>query len=79
NHLASLPRRTRVEILAAQVKTLPVLLLLGSSGIYLLTGGVFEALAIFSVVAANSYIGYVMESSSENTLSKLASFGPKDV
>lgn len=79
NHLASLPRRTRVEILAAQVQTLPVLLLLGSSGISLLTGGVVEALAIFSVVAANSYIGYVMESSSENTLSKLASFGPKDV
>ncbi len=79
NLLAAVPRRTRSEILAAQVQTLPVMLLLGSSGISLLTGGVVEALAIFAVVAANSYIGYAMESSSERTLSKLASFGPKDV
>jgi Ca2+-transporting ATPase len=79
NFLASVPRRTSAEILAAQIQTLPVALLMGSSVISLFTGGVVEALAIFSVVAANSYIGYAMEASSERAMSKLAALGPKDI
>ena len=60
--------RARLEILAGQFHSLPVVLLMAAGTVSLLTGGLADAVAIFGVVALNASIGYTVESRSEKTI-----------
>lgn len=68
NLLTGIPRRTRWNILAGQVFTLPTALLGGAMGLSLLLGDVFEAGAILVVVGSNIAVGYFTEARAEELL-----------
>jgi P-type Ca2+ transporter type 2C len=63
--------RSQFEILAAQFKTLPVILLSAAAGLSVLTGGVIDAVVIMGVVALNGTIGFATESRAERTIQSL--------
>jgi Ca2+-transporting ATPase len=65
------PRRSRLEIFLSQLDSLPVILLGVAAGISVLTGAVADAVAILTVVAINSSIGYATENEAERTISSL--------
>jgi Ca2+-transporting ATPase len=63
--------KTTIEILAAHVSSLPVLLLGGAAGLSLVSGAMLEAVAILAVVIANGAIGYLTERRVERILTSL--------
>ncbi|MGD8533056.1 MAG: cation-transporting P-type ATPase, partial [Gammaproteobacteria bacterium] len=67
------------KMVADQVVTAPVALLAGSAGIALLTGGLVDALAIATVVAINTVIGYGTERQSENVIRSLMVGAPERI
>ena len=71
NQLPELYRRSSWEIFVGQLKSVPILLLIGSAALSIATGGVADAAAILAVVVVNATIGYVAESSGEKTISSL--------
>jgi Ca2+-transporting ATPase len=71
NRLPEPPRRSKLEIFFNQLNSLPVALLGVAAGISVLTGAVVDAVAILTVVAINSSIGYVTETEAERTISSL--------
>jgi Ca2+-transporting ATPase len=75
NRLPEPPRRSAVEILLSQFKSLPVLLLVGSAVLSVMTGGLADAIVVLGVVAINAGIGYVTESEAERTIESLTGTG----
>lgn len=71
NSLPSPSPRSALSILAGQVNSLPVALLVGAAGISIATGGVLDAIVISAVISINSVIGFVTESQAERTISSL--------
>ncbi len=71
NSLPEPPRRSALAVLANQLKSLPVLLLLGSAVLSIATGGVADATVILLVVAMNATIGCVTEVQAEKTIATL--------
>ncbi len=69
--LPEAPRRSKFEIFLNQLNSLPVALLGVAAGISVLTGGIVDAVAIMTVVAINSSIGFVTENEAERTISSL--------
>jgi len=63
--------RSGFEIFVSQFQTLPVGLLTVAGLFSLFTGGLVEAAAILSVVAANGVLGAVVENRSERTIQSL--------
>lgn len=57
-----------VEIFFSQFKSLPVMLLLGSAGLSVATGGVLDAAITLAVVLANAGIGYSTESAAQRSI-----------
>ncbi len=75
----ALPRaepRSPFALFVDQLKSLPVAMLGVSAGVSLLTGGVFDALVIGSVVVTNAAIGYATEAQTERTIRALSIFTP---
>jgi Ca2+-transporting ATPase len=64
-------RRSRVRLLADQVRNPLVLLLLGAAVIAGVVGDVKDATVILAVVVINSVLGFVQESRAENSLESL--------
>ncbi len=64
-------RRSQVALLGEQFQSLPVAMLGGSAVVSLATGGVADAVATLSVVAANAVFGYVTEGQAEAAIHKL--------
>ena len=79
NQMAESRSRTDLDIWIAQFKSPFAALLLGASGVALITGSPIEAAAILTVVVANAYIGYRTESMAEKTLSLLDEAKPAPV
>ncbi len=63
--------RNAAAILAGQFKSLPVLLLLGSAGLSIVSGGLLEAVVTLAVVGLNAGIGFSTESWTERLIRKL--------
>lgn len=64
-------RRSRMEILLGQFRSLPVALLGASALASLLTGGLADAVVIMGVVLINAAIGYKTESETEREIAAL--------
>lgn len=64
-----------LNVLLDQIKSLPVLLLLGSAGLSLLTGGVADAAFILAVVGMNAFIGAETEMRAETIIASLTEPG----
>ncbi|GGB38100.1 calcium-transporting P-type ATPase, PMR1-type [Roseibium aquae] len=62
---------TNLELLLKQFQGLPVMMLVGSSVVSLATGGIADAVATLSVVAANGVLGFVTEGQAERTIHAL--------
>ena len=60
--------RSSLDILKGQFDSFPVLLLVGSAALSVVTGGLADAAAILGIVALNAAIGYGSESRSERTI-----------
>jgi Ca2+-transporting ATPase len=60
--------RSSLDILKSQFDSFPVLLLVGSAALSVVTGGLADAAAILGIVALNAAIGYASESRSEQTI-----------
>jgi Ca2+-transporting ATPase len=60
------------ELLRRQVVTAPVGLLAGSAGLSVLTGAILDALAIGSVVATNTAVGFATERQAERVIRAMA-------
>jgi Ca2+-transporting ATPase len=71
NQLPEPSPRSKWTLFASQFLSLPVALLGTAAGLSVVTGGLFEAVAIMGVVVANAIIGYVTESESERTIQSL--------
>ncbi len=71
NRFPEAPRRSKLQIFLNQLTSLPVALLGVAAGISVLTGGIVDAVAIMTVVAINSTIGFVTEDKAERTISSL--------
>jgi len=77
NELTPPRERTALEMVVDQLKSPPVLMLIGSSALSFVTAGVADAVVILGVVAANAAIGYFTESSAERVIRSLGSDEPK--
>jgi len=71
NVLPQAEPRSTLAIFLGQFRSLPVVLLIGSSVISALTGGVVDALVILGVVFLNAGIGALTERKSERTITSL--------
>jgi P-type Ca2+ transporter type 2C len=60
--------RSKLQILAAQVSNLPTVLLLGSAGLSVALGDLFDAGAIVLVLGLNAAVGYRIECKNEQLL-----------
>lgn len=72
NTVPPLPRRSGVQIAAAQVATLPVMLLLGSAALSVATGGLLDAIVTVGVVLINVAIGASSEIAIERLIRRLS-------
>jgi Ca2+-transporting ATPase len=72
NRLTSAATRSLTEIVFAQFRGLPVILLIGSAVLSVGTGGLVDALAIAGVVITNATIGAWTEHHAERTIGALA-------
>jgi Ca2+-transporting ATPase len=68
NRTPERPPTSTLALLARQLTSLPVALLLGASAISLFTGGIVDALVTLGVVVVNAGIGYGTESGSERII-----------
>jgi Ca2+-transporting ATPase len=75
NRLTSTEQPGTLQLLLRQFRSLPSLLLTGSAVASLLTGGVFDAALIASVVAANAAIGFVTEQRAARIIEGFVSHG----
>ncbi|HEY7544291.1 MAG TPA: HAD-IC family P-type ATPase, partial [Blastocatellia bacterium] len=75
NILPQAEPRSTLAIFISQFRSLPVILLLGSSAISALTGGLADALVILGVVFLNAGIGTLTERESERTITSLLNAG----
>ena len=75
NRLAPPRPRSGWSILAGQFLNLPVGLLVGSSILSILTGGIIDAAAILCVVGLNAVFGYATEGQAERTIASLSETG----
>jgi Ca2+-transporting ATPase len=67
-----------LKIFAAQMGSLPVMLLLGSSALSLVTGGVADAAIMLGVVLVNASIGFATENQTNRTIKSLTTLGERD-
>jgi Ca2+-transporting ATPase len=74
NELKAVATRPLSQIVAAQFASLPVLLLIGSAALSVLTGGFADAIAIVAVIGLNAVIGTYTEASAEKTILALTRF-----
>jgi Ca2+-transporting ATPase len=79
NELKAAVKRPLSEIVAAQFKSLPVLLLIGSSVLSVLTGGFTDAVVILGVIGLNAFIGAYTEAAAERTILSLTRFSAPPV
>jgi len=77
NALKPPKQRSVVEMVVDQLKSPPVLMLLGSAALSVVTAGVADAAVIVGVVVVNAAIGYFTESSAERVIRSLGSDEPK--
>jgi P-type Ca2+ transporter type 2C len=77
NEIRDIAARSDLEILAGQLKSVPVALLAGSGALALATRAYGDASAIGAVLAANGAIGYVTERQAEQTVSSLRKLAPR--
>ncbi len=68
NSLGQAERRSAIKIFLDQFKSLPVSLLMASSALSVLTGGLADAAVIMAVVLINAGIGLVTEYQAEKTI-----------
>jgi len=71
NLLSPIEPRSALSMLADQVQSLPVLLLIGSAALSLATGGIADAIIIGAVVILNAGIGFATEFHAERTIQSL--------
>jgi Ca2+-transporting ATPase len=79
NELKAAVKRPVSDIVAAQFKSLPVLLLIGSAALSVLTGGFTDAAVIVGVVVINAVIGAHTEAAAERTILALTRFSAPPV
>ncbi len=72
NALPTPTRRSELEILVEQFKSLPVALLTGSAVLSIMTGGAIDAAVIMGVVVVNATIGFSTETQAERTIAALS-------
>ena len=77
NELTPPKERSALEMVVGQLKSPPVLMLVGSAALSIATAGVADAVVILGVVAVNAAIGYFTESSAERVIRSLGSDEPK--
>ncbi len=75
NVLAAAPGRSNLAILLDQFRSLPTLLLMGSTVLSVATGGLLDAALVAGVVAINTAIGFATEREAERTIRSLATLG----
>lgn len=63
--------RSRFETMLDQFKSLPTLLLAGSSIVSVVSGGAADAVATLTVIVANGVLGYVTEGQAESVIGAL--------
>jgi Ca2+-transporting ATPase len=71
NVLSPLRPRSALAMLLEQLVSLPVLLLIGSAGLSIVTGGITDALVIGAVVILNAGIGFATEYKADRTIMSL--------
>ncbi len=71
NTLPAPVHRSASTIFVDQFQSLPVLLLLGTAGLSLVSGGVLEAAMTLAVLGLNAGIGFSTETSTENLIRRL--------
>jgi Ca2+-transporting ATPase len=71
NRLPEKPPRSQWQIFMEQINSLPVYLLGAAAGVSVFTGGVFDAVVIMGVVAANAVIGCKTEGEADKTIQSL--------
>ncbi len=79
NIIPEAPPTSAVTLLARQIKSLPVWMLLGASAASIATGGVLDAVVTVAVVSVNAGISYVTESVSERTIRRMTAKRPSTV
>jgi Ca2+-transporting ATPase len=79
NELKAAVHRPMSQIVAAQFKSLPVLLLVGSAVLSVLTGGLLDAAVIVGVIAINAAVGAYTEAAAERTILALTRFSAPPV
>jgi Ca2+-transporting ATPase len=72
NALPQTEPRSALRILVSQFANLPMVLLIGSSFVSVLTGGIIDAIAIVVVIILNATIGTTTEHRSEKTITSLS-------
>ncbi|MEY4577208.1 MAG: hypothetical protein RL701_1911, partial [Pseudomonadota bacterium] len=77
NELTPPAERSIVEMIVGQLRSPPVLMLLGSAALSVVTAGIADATVILGVVVVNAAIGYWTESSAERVIRSLGSDEPK--
>jgi P-type Ca2+ transporter type 2C len=75
NVLAATPGRSDLAILLEQFRSLPTMLLLGSTVLSVVTGGMLDAALVAGVIAINAAIGFATEREAERTIRALATIG----
>lgn len=78
NRLPKPEPRSNWALLLDQVKSVPVLLLVGSAAVSLFTGGVVDAIVIGAVVVTNAVIGFATEKHAQRTIAALTAAGSPD-
>jgi Ca2+-transporting ATPase len=76
NETAERPPTSAFALIARQMTSLPVGMLLGASVVSLLTGGIVDALITLGVVVVNAGIGYGTESGSERIIRSMTQRQP---
>lgn len=75
NRLFPEPKPSQISLFLNQFTNLPVALLIGSSVISLLTGGLADAILILSVVGINGYVGFRTERKADDLIKALHTAG----
>jgi Ca2+-transporting ATPase len=79
NVIPEAPPTSALTLIARQINSLPVWMLLGASAASIVTGGVLDAVVTVAVVSANTGIGYITESGSERTIRRMTEKRPYTV
>ena len=67
------------ELFSRQFGNSQTLLLAGSAGLSLLTGGIFDVVMIGGVILLNGYIGYLSEAHADEVICSIGHIEPQDV